>query len=221
MDFILGIINNGYYSVLFGSLVAMVLSIIAVFGKKEKVRAKLFIGAFACMAEASFACVVISFASGTLDSGFTICSLGLLGFQMFMLAENIITDSHIDDGDKKYRKYRILPIISSLLITALIVWSMYPSGESIIVIVLLSGPYIPIFYFCTKHIIFPDKRQKPKEFIMHFVPFELAFYLTDVLSYGFWYHKYYTLSVIMSTLEVVPLIAMGIVMFKQFRRSEE
>jgi len=221
IDLIFGFYFNGFYVALFGALIAMILSIIAIFGKKEKMRVKLFIGAFACMAEACFASVVITFASGNLDGGLTIVSLGLFGFQMFMLAENIITDSHIDNGDKKYRKYRILPIISSLLIFALIAWAMYPSGENLIVVVILLWPHIPIFYFCTKHLIFPDKRPKPKSFIMHFVPFEMAFYVTDLLCYAFWYHKNYTMTIVMGNLEVIPLIAMGVVIFKQFRRDEE
>jgi len=221
MDKLLDLVYAGFPIVFVAALISMVLTFFAIFRCKYRTRIKIIFGAFACYAEAQFSAMVVMLSRNTLPNGFSINSLGLFGFQMFMLAENILTDSHIDNGDKKYRIYRWLPAISVVLASGLIAWCIGRSGENLLASLILSLPFLPISYFATKRLIFPDKRPKPKSFIVKFTPFELLFYISDMLCYGVWYRGYEMLSFAFCVVEAIAVIAMGIVIFREFRRWEE
>jgi len=221
IDTLLALIYTGYGPSILASVITIILSILAIRRSGERTRIKLIIGAFFCFAEAMFAAVVIMFSYNSEVAGFSVVSLGLFGFQMFMLSETIITDSHIDNGDKKYRKYRIMPLGSVILAIGLIILCVSSQKERIVSSIILLLPLLPIFYFSTKHLIFPDKRPKPKSFIMKFVPIELFFYVADLLSYTLWFYGYTKIAVVVSFLESLSILAMGIVIFTEFRRWEE
>jgi len=212
---------SGYPIALIGGLVATLLTFHSVYNSKDRTRLKIILGAFICYTEAQLSAIIVLLTKSSLPNGFSVNVLGLFGFQMFMLSENILTDSHVDNGDKKYKKYRLLPLWAVAAVLGMILWDIAPSGDNYLLSLLLSLPLLPITYFAVKHLIIPDKREKPKSFIKKFVPFELLFYISDQLSFGAWYHGSELLSLGLCFLEVVALIAMGVVIFKEFRRWEE
>jgi len=220
-DKIIALIFSGYPIALFGGLVATLLTFFSVFKSKERTRLKIILGALICFTEAQLSAAIVMLTKDTLPNGFSVNTLGLFGFQMFMLSENILTDSHVDNGDRKYRIYRLLPILAVLLAAGLVWWCVCLSGDNLLLSVILSLPLLPIVYLATKHLIIPDKRPKPRRFIRKFVPLELLFYACDQLGFGVWYHGNELLSFVFCVLESIVLIAMGIVIFREFRRWEE
>ena len=134
--------------------------IIRFFKPKKALYAQMITLALGCMAFGRLYQLVRLLTGGEIFGKFQLGVLGVIGSLLFFFSANFgLMDSLADDGSKKYRKYRIIPLAAPALALILYLVFILFAESSLLAIVL--GAVITFFvmittYFNLKHLIFPD-----------------------------------------------------------------
>ena len=134
--------------------------IIRFFKPKKALYAQMITLALGCMAFGRLYQLVRLLTGGEIFGEFQLGVLGVIGSLLFFFSANFgLMDSLADDGSKKYRKYRIIPLAAPALALILYLVFILFAESSLLAIVL--GAVITFFvmittYFNLKHLIFPD-----------------------------------------------------------------
>ena len=113
-----------------------------------------------CMAFGRLYQVVRLLTIGDILENFQLGVFGIIGSLLFLFSANYgIMDSLADDGDRKYAKYRIIPLAAPCVIISLYVFFFWMS-ECPLIFRIIAGVITVVAggasYFNLKHLIYPD-----------------------------------------------------------------
>lgn len=137
-----------------------IFGIVKFFQPRKAVYAQMITLAAGCMAFGRLYQVVRLLTNGNILNEFQLGILGVIGSLVFFFSANYgLMDSLADDGSKKYRKYRIIPLAAPAVILFIYIFLIAVADFSLMLKIM--GAVITLFamqtaYFNLKHLIFPD-----------------------------------------------------------------
>lgn len=142
------------------AVVALIIGANAWTGGKRALFPKLVASAIGCYALGSLHEVVYYLVQGNLFGGIYLGFLGTVGCFLFLLSSSYgQLDRLFDDGNRAFRKWRLLPVIGSLAVVVLFA-PIFFSEEMHLPMKLVAFlgwlPCILAAYYNGKHAIFPD-----------------------------------------------------------------
>ncbi|SDM22084.1 hypothetical protein SAMN05216520_13614 [Kandleria vitulina] len=141
------------------SLIGSIYGIHHFFKEKKALYLKLITCSILCMMFARLFQVVSVLTKGTLNDGFHIGMLGIVGTFMFLFSANYgQMDGLVDDKTKKFQKTRIISLIAPLLV--LLTYIFFITKVNNIELLITQGIttlfMMQCSYYCFKHIIIYD-----------------------------------------------------------------
>lgn len=142
------------------AFIGFIYGIVKFFKPKKAVYAQMITLAGGSMAFGRLYQVVLLLTGGDIIDKFQLGTLGVIGSLLFLLTANSgLMDSLADDGSKRFRKYRIIPLAAPAFCAAL--YAFFVLFASVSNFAKGVGAVITFFvmfttYFNLKHLIFPD-----------------------------------------------------------------
>ena len=130
------------------------------FRPKKAVYAQMITLSVGCMAFGRLYQVVRLLTVGDILENFQLGVLGVIGGLIFLFSANYgVMDSLADDGSKKFKKYRIIPVLAPL--AAIAVYAVFFLTRDLPNLVRIVSGVITLVvagasYYNLKHLIFPD-----------------------------------------------------------------
>ena len=142
------------------SFAGLIYGISKFFKPKKAIYAQMITLGVGCMAFGRLYQVVRLLTGGEIFTEFQLGIFGVIGSFLFFFSANFgLMDSLADDGSKKYRKYRIIPLIAPAAALALYVAFILfyeLAGFAKVMCAILTLFIMETTYFNLKHLIFPD-----------------------------------------------------------------
>ncbi len=142
------------------AFIGFIYGMIKFFRPKKAVYAQMITLAAGCMAFGRLYQVVRLLTIGDIVERFQLGVLGVIGSLIFLFSANYgVMDSLADDGTKKFKKYRIIPLIAPLAAAVIyVVFFVLPDRPKLVRIVagIITAVIMGASYFNLKHLIFPD-----------------------------------------------------------------
>jgi hypothetical protein len=142
------------------TFIGFIYGILKFFKPKKAVYAQMITLSVGCMAFGRLYQVVRLLTIGDILEHFQLGVFGVIGSLLFLFSANYgVMDSLADDRDKKYTKYRVIPLIAPLTVIAIYVYFFMLTGYPLLVKA-VSGVITVVTaaasYYNLKHLIFPD-----------------------------------------------------------------
>lgn len=155
---IISLISNVFTCVC--AFIGFIYGIIKFFKPKKAIYSQMITLAVGCMAFGRLYQTVRLLTGGSIVNEFQLGVLGVIGSLMFLFSANFgAMDSIADDGSKKLRKYRIIPLSAPIAMIAL--YLIFICFSSLPMLAKVAGGVVVFFavqasYYNLKHLIFPD-----------------------------------------------------------------
>ena len=162
------------------------------FRPKKAVYAQMITLAIGCTAFGKLYQVVRLLTEGEIFDEFQLGLLGMLGSLVFLFSANYgLMDSLADDRNKKYRKYRLIPLLlPAAEITACILFTVF--GDFSLLLKIKAGAVTAAAagtsYYNLKHLIFPDVKLGLMRCMKLYNLLAILFAfisIAEVIAYGF------------------------------------
>lgn len=186
---------------------------------KTSLYTKLVVCAVICFTLSALNTVLLYAIFDIYPEGFRLSDIGIFSSFMFLLSANYGTmDDIIDEGQKEYKKYRLLAFLAPIGISIIIVWFWFFGCEHLadkISLAIIALPGQAATYFSLKHVILPDEGLNFIRPMRLFNILSVIFVYTGVLLIAFnnlaimWASDIACLVVLVVGILIVPACATG------------